>query len=98
MDKAPMTLLGTAGSSCEAPEVMRRRVYLSAEGDVVHWNGILEQPNIHYKYRSYFNAVDIHNKLAMGPRSLCRIGASHLMLKLWLAVVAMCKTNAHLTY
>jgi hypothetical protein len=98
MDKALMTLLGTAGSSSEAPEVMRSRIYRSAEGDLVHWTGILKQPNKHYIYRSYFNAVDIHNKLAIAPGSLCRIGARHLMLKLWLAVVAMHETNAHLTY
>jgi hypothetical protein len=34
-DKAPVTLLGTSGSSGEAPEVMRRRVYMSAVGDLL---------------------------------------------------------------
>jgi hypothetical protein len=35
MNKAPMTLLGTAGSSREAPLVMRRRMYMTEDGDLV---------------------------------------------------------------
>jgi len=98
MDRAPMTLLGTAGSSQEAPPVMRRRVFMSDEGDLVRWTGELKQPDIHYIYRSHFNAVDVHNKLAVGPRSVNNVGANHLMLKLWLSMVAIAETNAYLTY
>jgi hypothetical protein len=35
MDKQPMTLLGTAGSSDEAPLITRRRVYINEFGDMV---------------------------------------------------------------
>jgi hypothetical protein len=98
MDRASMTLLGTAGSSQEAPPVMRRRVCMSDEGDLVRWTGKLRKPNIHYIYRSHFNAVDVHNKLAVGPRSVNSVGANHLMLKLWLSMVAIAETNAYLTY
>jgi hypothetical protein len=56
MDKRPMTLLSTAGSSREALPVMRRRVYMSEAGDMFHWQGKLEQPNVHYLYRTFFNA------------------------------------------
>jgi hypothetical protein len=97
MDKRPMTLLGTVGSM-EAPTVMRRRLYMSEEGDLVRWTGELQQPNIHYIDRTYFNAVDVHNKLAVGPRSLVSVGANHLLLKLWLSMIAMAETNAYLTY
>jgi hypothetical protein len=69
MDKAPMTLLGTAGSSDEALLVTRRRVYRIELGDLVRWEGKLEQPMIHTEYRMSFNAVDVRNKLALGPRS-----------------------------
>jgi len=98
MDKRPMTLLGTAGSSDEAQPVMRRRVFMSEEGDLVRWTGELQQPNMHAIYRTFFNAVDVHNKLALGPRSVCSVGANHLLLKLWLAVVAIAETNAFLLY
>jgi hypothetical protein len=98
MDKAPMTLLGTAGSSKEAPEVMRRRVYMSEDGDLTQWTGTLHQPDMHYIYRSTFNAVDVHNKLAMGPRSVARLGANSLPLKLFLTMVALAETNAYLLY
>jgi hypothetical protein len=98
MDKRPMTLLGTTGSSKEAPPVMRRRLYMTDEGDLVRWTGELQQPFIHYIYRSHFNAVDVHNKLCVGPRSVCSVGGNFLLLKLWLAMVAIAETNAYLTY
>jgi hypothetical protein len=44
------------------------------------------------------NAVDVHNKLALGPRSLCTVGANSLLLKIFLALVAIAETNAYLTY
>jgi hypothetical protein len=71
---------------------------MSDEGDLVRWTGKLRQPNIPYIYRSHFNAVDVHNKLAVGPRSVNNVGANHLMLKLWLSMVAVAETNAYLTY
>jgi hypothetical protein len=40
-DNAPMTLLGTAWSSREAPPVMRRHVYMAQGGDLVRWTGEL---------------------------------------------------------
>jgi hypothetical protein len=58
----------------------------------------LQQPFIHNNYRSYFNAVDVHNKLCVGPRSVCILGGNHLLLKLWLAMVAIAETNTYLTY
>jgi hypothetical protein len=98
MDKAPMTLLATTGSSGEAPLVTRRRVYMNEFGDMVRWEGELRQPVVHAEYRSLFNAVDVHNKLALGPRSFCSVGANHLILKVFLALVGMAETNAYLTY
>jgi hypothetical protein len=96
MDKA-MTLLGTMGSSAEAPEVMRR-VYMDDFGDLQTWHGLLKQPMIHYTYRSSFNAVDIHSKLALGPRSMSKIGTDHLLLKVFLKLLAMAEINAYLVY
>jgi hypothetical protein len=96
VDKRQMTLLSTAGSSKDALVVMRRRVYMSDEGDMVRWQGELQQPYVHYIYRSNFNAVDVHNKLAVGPRSVCNMGANLLPLKLWLSMLAIAETNAYL--
>jgi hypothetical protein len=53
---------------------------------------------IHAEYRTYFNAVDVHNKLALGPHGVCTIGANHLQLKIFLAPLAMAETNAYPTY
>jgi hypothetical protein len=66
MDRKPMTLLSTAGSSNEAPAVMRCRAYMSDDGDMVRWQGELQQPDVHHVYRSKFIAVDVHNKLSVG--------------------------------
>jgi hypothetical protein len=42
--------------------------------------------------------VDVHNKLCVGPRSVCILGGNQFLLKLWLAMVAIAETNAYLTY
>jgi hypothetical protein len=47
MDRRQMTLLSSAGSSKDAPVVMRRRMYMSDEGDNVRWQGELQQPDVH---------------------------------------------------
>jgi hypothetical protein len=78
--------------------MMRRRVYMSFEGDMVRWQGELQQPYVHNIYRSNLNAVDVHNKLAVGPRSVCNMGANSLPLKLWLSMLAIAETNAYLVY
>jgi hypothetical protein len=99
MDRKPMTLLATAGSSREAPPVMRRRVDVSDDGDVVRWRGELQQPNVHYLYGSFLNGLDVHNKLAVGPRIASSVCVSSLPLKLWLSFLAMLsETNAFLLY
>jgi hypothetical protein len=67
-------------------------------GDMVRWEGELRQPMILAEYRMHFNTVDVHNKLALGPRSLCTVGANHLLLKIFLALVAIAETIAYLTY
>jgi hypothetical protein len=51
---------------------------------------------VHYIYLSNFNAVDVHNKLAICPRSACNMGANSLPLKLWLSMLAIAETNAYL--
>jgi hypothetical protein len=67
-------------------------------GDLVRWTGELKQPDICYLYRSNFNAVDVHNKLAVGPRRVCIVASSSLPLKLFLYLTACAETNAYLMY
>jgi hypothetical protein len=35
--------------------------------------------------------------ICAGPRSVCSVGANHLLLKLWLAMGAIAESNANLT-
>jgi hypothetical protein len=98
MDEQPMTLLGTTGSSNEAPVESRHQVYMSQDGDLVRWVGKLEQPQIHAIYRTYFNAVDVNNKLALGPRSVSSLSSTSLPLKIWLATLAIGGASAYLMY
>jgi hypothetical protein len=98
MGKQPMTLLSTAGSLNASPLITRRRDYINEFGDMVRWEGELRQPMIHAEYRISFNAVDVHNKLALGPHSVCTIGANFPQLKIFLALLAMAETNAYLAY
>jgi hypothetical protein len=98
MNKQHMTLLGTAGSPDEAPLITRRRVYMNEFDDMVRWEGELRQPMIHAEDRTYLNAVDVHNNLALGLHSVCTIGANPLQLKIFLALLAMAEANAYLTY
>jgi hypothetical protein len=75
-----------------------RRVYMDSEGELVQWIGAHVQPNTHFIFRTFFNAVDGHNKLSLGPRSVCSVGANNLLLKDWLATVAISETNAYFMY
>jgi hypothetical protein len=77
---------------------MLRRVYMAEDGDLVRWTGELKQPDIHHIYRSSFNVVDVHNKLSVGPRSVCNVAKTSLPWKLWLYLVACAETNAYLMY
>jgi hypothetical protein len=56
---------------------------MSDDGDLVRWQGELQQPDVHFIHRSNFNAVDVHKKLSVGPRSVCSVGAKSLVLKLF---------------
>jgi hypothetical protein len=78
--------------------MMRRRVYTTQGGDLVHWTGELQQPDTHHTYRFHFDAVNVHNKLSMGPCSVCNVATASMPLKLCLYLVTCAETNAHLMY
>jgi hypothetical protein len=74
---------------------MRCHVYMSDDGDMVPWQGELQQPNVHYLHRPFLNAVDVPNKLPV-DRSVS--GVSFLPFKLWLSFLAIAEINAYLLY
>ena len=53
MDKAPIALIATAGSSKTAPTTKRRRVCMEADGQNRTWYGDLDQPIVHSIHRKY---------------------------------------------
>jgi hypothetical protein len=87
-----------AGSSKDAPVAMRHRMYMSEKGDMVQWQGELQQPDVHNIYWPNLNAVNVHSKLAVGPRSVCNMGAKSLPLKLKLSMLAIAETNDYVVY
>jgi hypothetical protein len=100
--RAPMTLLGTAGLSKEAPAVMRRRscagghapphVHVQRSG-LVRWVGELRQPDIQRIHRSNLIAVEAHKKLSVSPRSTCTVATKLLPLKLLQNLVVCAETK-----
>jgi hypothetical protein len=68
-------------------------MYKSEEGDSVYVGLELDQPNVHYIYWSYFNAINVHKKLAVRPR----VGTNSLLLVIWLGLLAIAETNAYVT-
>jgi hypothetical protein len=67
-------------------------------GDLVCWTGERMKPDIHHTFRSNFNAVHVHNKLSVGPRSVCNVATASLPLKLWLYLIACAKTSSYVMY
>jgi hypothetical protein len=68
-DRQPMTLLGTEGTTCMGADMLRARGYLREDDTYVVRTIGLRQWNIRQKYRSMFNAIDMHNAKRQGNRS-----------------------------
>jgi hypothetical protein len=97
-DRQPMVLVGSTGSSAEAPEVERPRRYWDGKrGEVVGWIGKLQQPMMHYIYRSYFNRVDLFNRYTFGPGSIVTaLRTDSFDVRMFITLIAFCVTNAFL--
>lgn len=60
---------------------------------------VLNQPDVHSKYRGMFWAVDRYNKLALGPGSVqYATYTKKWETRLFLAFIAMSETNAYLAH
>ncbi len=70
MDKKPLLLVGTCGTSLPADPVVRQRVEFHASTGFVRSSHEVTQPMVHDLYRRHFNGVDLFNRDALGEHSL----------------------------
>eukprot|EP00873_Tetraselmis_striata_P009980 jgi/Tetstr1/430244/TSEL_020072.t1 len=69
------------------------------DGRVHKYRYEVEQRESHATYRQHFNAVDINNKLSVGPHSVATgWGPRSAVLRLWLYTAAVAESNAYLCY
>ena len=69
MDKQPMALLGTAGTTTMGEAMVRRYTTTRADGLQGFIDRTLEQWHIHAVYRKNFNVIDMHNAKRQGGTS-----------------------------
>eukprot|EP00873_Tetraselmis_striata_P008934 jgi/Tetstr1/429198/TSEL_019151.t1 len=69
------------------------------DGRVHKYRYEVEQRESHATYRQHFNAVDINNKVSVGPHSVATgWGPRSAVLRFWLYTVAVAESNAYLCY
>lgn len=98
MDKIPLLLVGTCGTSLDAEEVTRdRREWV--EGGFVTSRYKVRQPVMHDTYRRNFNGVDLFNRDCFGEHSLqMTVKTRSWHRRMFLAILGMCETNAMKAY
>jgi hypothetical protein len=70
MDKQPMALLGTAGTSNKGETITRNFTTIRRDGTYNVRTAVMEHDDIHDKYRKHFNALDKHNAVRQGGACL----------------------------
>ena len=98
MDKIPLLLVGTCGTSALAAEVTRERsVYRDGGFETVRYS--VRMPGMHDTYRRNFNGVDLFNRDCFGSYSLQHaLRTKSWARRLFLALVGMCEVNAQNAY
>ncbi len=98
MDKKPMLLIATCGTSLPGKEVKRyRREYVDQA--IQRTTYVVAQPNMHDLYRTNFNAVDLFNRSCFGPYTLqFAVNTKSWVRRMFLAMLGMCETNAMNAY
>ena len=66
MDKQPMALVGSAGTSAEGRTLHRKFTTIKADGTFFLREASLDQDHLHELYRAHFNALDKHNSVRQG--------------------------------
>jgi hypothetical protein len=98
MDKRPLLLVGSCGTSLDAAEVRRdRREWSGGSFVTSHYN--VRQPVMHDTYRRNFNGVDLFNRDCFGEHSLqMAVKTRSWTRRYFLALLGMCETNAMKAY
>ena len=98
MDKIPLLLVGSCGTSLDAEEVTRDRTEW-VEGGFVTSRYKVKQPVMHDTYRRNFNGVDLFNRDCFGNHTLqMAVKTRSWHRRLFLALFGMCETNALKAY
>ncbi|KAK3277456.1 hypothetical protein CYMTET_14539 [Cymbomonas tetramitiformis] len=69
MDKQPMTLISTGGTTTMGAPRERRFKVIRSSGDFMVRNATFEQWDVHSTYRANFNTIDKHNAKRQGGTS-----------------------------
>lgn len=94
MDKIPLLLVGTCGTSTLASEVTRERT-VYRDGGFQTTRYTVRMPVMHDTYRRHFNGVDLFNRDCFGSLSLQHaVRTKSWARRLFLALIGMCEVNA----
>lgn len=95
-DRHPMLLVGTTGTSDPAPTVDRTCFRINGAGEKVQLNYSMDQPDFFWQYRTNFNAIDVADKLALGPGSIIEVWRTkNVYHRIFAAMVAIMECNAY---
>eukprot|EP00873_Tetraselmis_striata_P014680 jgi/Tetstr1/434944/TSEL_023940.t1 len=97
-DKQCMLVVATCTDHEAADEDIRIRSKYEG-GKIVKHRYPISQPNCHAFYRHHFNAIDILNKLSVGPNNVSTVWQTREhMKKFFMCTLAVCETNAYNAY
>eukprot|EP00873_Tetraselmis_striata_P001836 jgi/Tetstr1/422100/TSEL_012958.t1 len=97
-DKQCMLVVATCTDHEAADEDIRIRSKYEG-GKIVKHRYPISQPNCHAFYRHHFNAIDILNKLSVGPNGVSTVWQTREhMKKFFMCTLAVCETNAYNAY
>eukprot|EP00873_Tetraselmis_striata_P008862 jgi/Tetstr1/429126/TSEL_019088.t1 len=97
-DKQCMLVVATCTDHEAADEDIRIRSKYEG-GKIVKHRYPISPPNCHAFHRHHFNAIDILNKLFVGPNSVSTVWQTREhMTKFFMCTLAVCETNAYNAY
>ena len=94
MDKVPLLVVGTCGTSVLVVEVTCHHT-IYRDGSFPSAKYFVQQPQMHDVYRKMFNGVDLLNRDCFGTLSLQHtVKTRFWACRLFLALLGMCEVNA----
>lgn len=98
MDTQPMVLVHTTGLSTPGQARIRKWAKYK-KGFIIKRKYVLNQPHVHAIYRAGFSAVDIFNKMSLGPNSIQKAYKTKQWThRMFLAFLSFAVTNAYLCH